>query len=228
MSPTTPVHHVFLDFENVHEIDLAALGSKAVSFTLLVGARQTKLDVAIVEKLLDHATSVQLVRLTSSGKNALDFILAYHVGRAVSADPTGFFYIIAKDTGYDPLVNHLRSNHIHASRHDDFTSLPFLRAIPCPVAAKPKAAPKAKVPAPVLDGIWSRVVEHLRKNSTSRPRTKRRLLRNLLARFAKEIPEAEVPGVIEYLSQAGYIAIDAKDVVTYALEKSEPPRHVDF
>jgi hypothetical protein len=223
MSLTTTVNHVFLDFENVHEIDLAAMGSKAVSFTLLLGPRQTKLDVAIVEKLLEHANSVQLVRLASTGKNALDFLLAYHVGRAVSADPTGFFYIIAKDTGYDPLVDHLRRNHIHASRHDDFSSLPFLTAVPRPVAAKPKAPPKAKAPArapaPVLEELLIRVVEHLRKNSTNRPRTKRRLVSNLLARFGNEITEVEVQGVIEHLSRVAYISIDVREAVTYQLEK---------
>src|SRR5258706_7373163 len=106
-----PVNHVFVDFENVHEIDLAIIGAKAVSFTLLLGSRQTKLDVSIVEKLLEHAASVQLVRLTSTGKNALDFTLAYYVGRAVAADPTGFFHIVSKDAGYDPLIEHLRSQH---------------------------------------------------------------------------------------------------------------------
>src|SRR5712691_5040088 len=97
-----PVTHEIVDFENLHEIDLAVSGSKAVSFTLLVGPRQPKLDVSLVEKLFEHAVAVQLVRLTSAGKNALDFTLAYYVGRAVAADPTGCFYIISKDTGYDP------------------------------------------------------------------------------------------------------------------------------
>src|SRR3954471_10219744 len=97
-----PLNHVFVDFENVHTVDLSVIGSKAVSFTLLVGLRQTKLDVSLVEKLFEHAVSVQLVRLTSAGKNALDFTLAYYVGRAVAADPTGFFHIVSRDTGYDP------------------------------------------------------------------------------------------------------------------------------
>ena len=64
------MNHVFVDFENVHEVDPALFGAKSVSLTLLLGARQTKLDAALVEKLLEHAASVQLVRLTSSGKNA--------------------------------------------------------------------------------------------------------------------------------------------------------------
>src|ERR1041385_8472567 len=118
-----PVNHIFVDFENVHEIDLAVIGSKAVSFTLLLGPKQTRLEIALVEKLLQHAATVQLVRLTSSGKNALDFTLAYYVGRAVAGDPSGYFHIVSKDGGYDPLIEHLRSKHIRAQRHTDFSTL---------------------------------------------------------------------------------------------------------
>ena len=49
-----PMNHVFVDFENVHEVDAALIGTKAVSFTLLLGARQTKLDVGLVEKMMKH------------------------------------------------------------------------------------------------------------------------------------------------------------------------------
>src|ERR1017187_4517049 len=116
-----PMNHVFVDYENVHEVDPALIGAKSVSLTLLLGARQTKLDASLVEKLMEHAASVQLVRLTSSGKNALDFALAYYVGRAVLANPTGHFHIVSKDTGFEPLIKPLRSRHIHAARHDNFT-----------------------------------------------------------------------------------------------------------
>ena len=54
---------------------------------------------------------------------ALDFALAYYVGRAVMSDPTGHFHIVSKDTGFDPLIEHLRSRHIHAYRHNSFTTL---------------------------------------------------------------------------------------------------------
>lgn len=82
---TSAIHHIFVDYENVHEIDLAIIGSKAVTFTLLVGPTRKTLDVELVEKLFQHAATVQLVRLTSSGRNALDFTLVYYVGRAVAA-----------------------------------------------------------------------------------------------------------------------------------------------
>jgi hypothetical protein len=37
------------------------------------------------------------------------------------------FHLTSKDTGYDPLIEHLRSRNIHAQRHNDFTTLPLER-----------------------------------------------------------------------------------------------------
>ncbi len=119
------MNHVFVDFENVHQVDLTLIGAKLVSFTLMVGAKQTKLDTDLVDKLMEHSASVRLVKLKSSGKNALDFALAYYLGRAALADPTGYFHVISKDGGYDPLIRHLRDRHINAQRHESCAELTF-------------------------------------------------------------------------------------------------------
>ena len=138
----SPVNHIFVDYESVHDLDLAIIGSKAVHLTLLLGAQKTKLDVTVVEKLLQHAATVELIRLKSSGRNALDFTLAYYLGRAVLADPRGYFHIVAKDKGYDPLIEHLRSKHIRVRRHDDFTTLTFSAPAKSTVGDKTKASAK--------------------------------------------------------------------------------------
>lgn len=219
-----PVNHVFVDFENVHTVDLTVIGSKAVSFTLLVGARQTKLDVSLVEKLFEHAVSVQVVRLTSPGNNALDFTLAYYVGRAVAADPTGYFHIISKDAGYDPLIAHLRSRHISAYRHESFATLTF--AIPAkPAASAPPATTRKAKPQPqsksAPDSLtqWEvRVLEHFRRPSATRPRTQKTLVSFLTAYLGHKITEAEALSLVESLGQAGHLFIDDKGKVTYHLE----------
>src|SRR5678815_4874620 len=120
-----PTNHVLVDFENVCKIDQTIFQNKNVTLTLLLGAGQTKLDVALVEQLLLNAASVRLVSLTSRGKNALDFTLAYYLGQAVVADPTGCFHLVSKDTGFDPLVEHLQSKNRRVHRHDDFGTLTF-------------------------------------------------------------------------------------------------------
>ena len=195
------MNHVFVDFKNVHEVDPAVIGARSVSLTLLLGARQTKLDAALVEKLMEHAATVQLVRLTSSGKNALDFALAYYVGRAVMADPTGHFHIVSKDTGFDPLVEHLRSRRIHAHRHDDFTTLTFSGP------AKPASAPP--------EDLMTRMLEHLGRQVNNRPKRKRTLVSHLLAFSGNAVTEADVVGLVERLRQVGRLSIGDKDAVTY-------------
>lgn len=200
-----PTNHIFVDFENVHTVDLSVIGSKSVRFTLLLGAKQKKLDVALVEKLMKHAESVQLVRLTTSGKNALDFALAYYVGRTTMADPTGSIHIVSKDQGFDPLIKHLRSRRIYAYRHDDFASLNF--------------APPKKKSSPPSKEEMERVLTHLRKNNSNRPKRLKTLESHLFAFSGKNATEEAVARIIAKLQKAGHISLDEKDAVTYDIER---------
>lgn len=203
-----PLNHVFVDFENVHEIDVSVIGTKAVCFTLLLGARQTKLDAGLVEKLMEHSACVQLIRLTSSGKNALDFALAYYVGRAVSAHPTAYIHIISRDTGFDPLIEHLRSRHIHAHRHDSFATLTF--------SYTPKVTPlTTKGDSSVQEEQLTKALEHLRKNLTNRPKKKKTLLSHLRSHLGKDATEADAARLLEKARKAGHLSIGDKDAVTY-------------
>ena len=210
-----------MDFENVHEIGLNVIGSKTVHLTLLLGPRQTKLDAALVEKLLEHAATVELVRLASAGRNAVDFTLAYYLGRAVAADPTGHFHIISKDAGYDPLVEHLRSKHIRARRQEDCAALTFTAApkTPAAIAApKPESQPKPTAPPPPAETAAARekrVLEHLRKPTTKRPGTQKKLRSYLIAHLGNKITETEADRLIQDLGQAGHLFIGEKGKVTY-------------
>jgi len=218
-----PVNHVFVDYENVREVDPAIVGSKTVQLTLLLGAQKTKLDATLVEKLIQYAATVEMVRLKSSGRNALDFALAYYLGRAVHADPCGYFHIVSKDKGYDALIEHLRSKHIRVHRHDSFTTLTFTPRTKPAVATPPVATSAAKSPTKVkpvpthLESLEARVLEHLRKPATNRPRTKQKLVSHLITHLGKKVTEAEVLDLVELIGQAGHLVIDEKGKVIYHL-----------
>lgn len=204
------MNHVFVDFENQPKIDSALIGTKAVSFTLLLGAKQTKLDAALVEKMMEHAAAVELIRLTSGGKNALDFALAYYVGRKALTDPTAYFHIISKDKGFDPLIEHLRSRHIHARRHDSFATLTFSGTAKAAIV-EAKAEP-ARAEEPL-----NRVLELLRKNDAKLPKKKKPLLSYLRSQLGKGATETEATKVLEKLRKDGHVSIGDKDAVTYYL-----------
>lgn len=202
------INHVFVDFENVHEVDASVIGTKSVSFTLLLGAKQTKLDAGLVEKLMEHSASVQLIRLASSGKNALDFTLAYYVGRAATTDPTAYIHIVSKDKGFDPLIQHLRSRHIQAHRHDSFATLHFsCKAKETAVAVKAEPAG--------TEATLNRVLERLRKNVANRPKKKTTLLSHLKATLGKDATEADAAAMFEKLHKTGHLTLNEKEAVTY-------------
>jgi hypothetical protein len=236
-----PMNHVFVDFENVHQVDLTLIGAKAVSFTLMVGAKQMKLASDLVENLMEHSASVRLVKLKSSGQNALDFALAYYLGRAVLADPTAYFHLISKDGGFDSLIEHLRDRHVHVQRHASCAELTFTwpgkkSLVSVPAAEKPvtkavvkkvatkKAAKKvstktvAKKVAATADPVdqW---VERVLKDFKEHPRVRPKKRKALVAKIANLIKMAvDSPGVqtvISRMEKAGKLKFDEKDVPEY-------------
>lgn len=239
-----PMNHVFVDFENVHQVDLSLIGAKSVSFTLMVGPKQTKLDSDLVERLMAHSASVQLVKLKSPGKNALDFALAYYLGRAALADPTGYFHIVSKDGGFDPLIEHLRSRHLHVYRHASCAELTFTwpgkkAAASEPVVVKPvetiavkkvaakkvakkavakKAATKA-VEKPDPEVAWmERVWKDCREHPKARPKTRTSLAKKVGSMINKPADGPEVLAVIARMEKAGKLKFGEKDVPEYHLE----------
>jgi hypothetical protein len=48
---------------------------------------------------------IEWIQINGNGKNALDFHIAFELGRLAQKEAKSFFHIISKDTGYDPLVN---------------------------------------------------------------------------------------------------------------------------
>jgi hypothetical protein len=216
--------HIFVDFENVCDIDTTLMENQNVHLTLLLGAGQTKLDVGLVQQLLLHASSVQLVRITSRGKNALDFALAYYLGQAAAGAPQTQFQIVSKDTGFDPLIEHLAGKQIRISRHKEFTDLVSPEVGHPGTPLKPKALPRPK--APVSDGrtteiagesVTDQALLQLRKVSANRPKSRRSLISFLTSHLGPNLTETGAARLIDQLCQGGNLAIDMKGAVTYSL-----------
>ncbi len=117
------MNHIFIDYENMKTVDPEILGIERTTFTLLLGPQNKKFDVGIVERLLQRAGSVELVRLEEHGRNAVDLALAYYLGRKVAGDSAAYFHIVSADTDYASLVEHLRSRHVHIALHKDFSTV---------------------------------------------------------------------------------------------------------
>jgi hypothetical protein len=227
--------HIFVDYENIKRIDPAVFALEGATFTLLLGPQNRTLNVALVEQLMVRAAAVELVRLEEPGRNAVDFALAYYLGRKVVTDPTAQYYLISKDTGYDPLIAHLWARKVRVRRIEDFESLNArrdttdvgaARAVVERVAPKKssmvwstKGATASSAKAIATSDPISRVLAHLRKNPNNRPRRQKTLMRHLAAQFLKGATDEEIERLVGTLVKSGHLEIDPKGIITYRLDE---------
>ena len=198
-------HYVLIDYENVQPSSLAELDAEHIRVLLFVGASQNKLtfDIAVaVQKLGRRA---EYIKIAGNGSNALDFHIAFHIGHLAAQDPTAFFYIISKDTGFAPLIQHLKERKVRALRSNNVADIRL-----------PKAENSKTTPERIQV-----VVENLRQRGTSKPRTLEALTNTINSRYQQKLTESELVELLNELQAKGFITVDDTKV-TYSLPASEP------
>jgi hypothetical protein len=134
--------YYLIDFENVQPKALDRLKPGTARILVFLGQQQTRLMLDLVQALQPFGADAEYIAITGSGRDAVDFHLAYYMGRIAVQDPGATFHIISKDTGFDPLVRHLTARGIGCQR---LPEIPHTSATPASVATK--AATKAAAPA---------------------------------------------------------------------------------
>ena len=111
-----PAPVIFIDYENTQPADLDLLMDKACVVKLFLGVNQKSLPTEVSKALQPLGKSVEYVHGKHSGRNAIDFLLTYRIGREIEADPSQHFYIVSKDRDFDSLVKHLRADSVQCTR----------------------------------------------------------------------------------------------------------------
>jgi len=107
---------VLIDFENVQPQNLGALSGRTVRIKVFLGSNQAKIPVAIAQAMQTFGPDAEYIQIEGSGSNALDFHIAYYIGRLVAEYPGASFHIVSRDTGFDPLIRHLKAKGISCHR----------------------------------------------------------------------------------------------------------------
>src|SRR5665647_84708 len=111
-------NYILIDYENVQVKSLELLKDEQFQVMIFLGINNTKLSTEFVlskEKLGERA---EYIRLGKAGENALDFHIAYYLGQIAAKDQSGFFHIISKDKGFDPLITHLKTIDVFSARSE--------------------------------------------------------------------------------------------------------------
>ncbi|WP_295878444.1 PIN domain-containing protein [uncultured Thiohalocapsa sp.] len=199
----TKLNHVLIDFENVQPRNLSLLVGKGYQVHVFVGENQTKLPFELVEAMQQLGDAARYVKISGNGRNALDFHIAFTLGELVHLDPKGYFHVISRDTGFDPLIKHLRRLGVEAHREQDLAEIPPLRT-PATVAEGDKV------------GV---IVRNLAGRGPSRPRKVKTLTNTIISLFKPKLEDAEAAQLIRDLKEQGYISLDG-DKVAYKLPRS--------
>lgn len=99
--------YLLVDFENVGEFDIDKVNTQ-FKIIVFVGTNQRKIPVDLINKTQKLGSRLEWKQVEGHGKNALDFFIAYHIGRTMEKDPEAECVILSKDTGFDPLVKALK------------------------------------------------------------------------------------------------------------------------
>lgn len=235
-----------IDFENVQPKALDRLKPGACQIKVFLGQHQSRLLLELVQALQPFGADAEYIQIQGSGPDAVDFHIAFYIGRLALAHPGAAFTIISKDKGFDPLVRHLGKLGIGCRRLAEIPGTPLpatpvaasAKAAPPAKAAKPKApkpavskpkvakavtvtVPEAATPAkattPGASTTKARTAEVVaRLRRSSKPAKLSTLRSSIKAWFAPALDDAAVDAVIQSLQGSKKIAI-AGTKVTYTL-----------
>jgi hypothetical protein len=183
---------VLIDFENVQPTNLGLFNGAAVQIKVFLGRHQAKIPVAMAQALQALGPKAECIQIEGNGSNALDFHIAYYIGRLAAEHPGASFHILSKDTGFDPLIRHLRANGISCRRTKSLSETgagKFLTA-----DSKPQ---KVAV-----------VIEKLARQKGSKPRTLKTLRGTIKSYFANQLCDEELDDLIGELTQSGTLSVD--------------------
>jgi hypothetical protein len=194
---------VLIDFENVQPESLNVLEGDHFRVLVFVGANQAKVSFETAAALQRLGARAQYIRIAGNGSNALDFHIAYYIGELAAADPMAYFHIVSKDTGFDPLIAHLKSKKILAGRVRDVTDIPIVKA-----PTKKIATERAEL-----------FLEKLAQPKVTKPRSLKTLSNAIASFFQKQVSEDEVAAVVDGMVKTGAISLDGEKV-KYAAENN--------
>ena len=189
-------NYVLIDYENVQPDTIGALDQEHFKVMVFVGASQAKVTFEVASLLQRMGSRASYIKISGNGSNALDFHIAYYIGQIASTDPEAYFHIISKDTGFDPLIAHLKSKKVLACRSRAILDMPIVKV------ANSKS-PKEKIDV---------IIENLHQRGANRPRTIKTLSSTVGSLFQKALAEDEISSLLKMLNEKGVVTFNANKV----------------
>lgn len=187
---------VLIDSENVKPEYIEKLKQEHFRVVVFVGANLKRLNFPVVNAIQSLGSNGSYVQISSHGPSALDFHIAYYIGKLSAANPDAYFHIISKDKGFDPLIKHLKDQKVFCCRSASVMDIPLVKLTD-------KLPPSKRA-----ENFYEKRIA----SAKARPATVMSLKSAILSYFHKVLSEEEVVQVLNALTAAGHVVVNGKKV----------------
>ena len=188
---------VLIDFESYQPDSIEDLNHENFRVLLFFGANQSKVPFEIAATLQTLGQRAQYVKISGTGPNALDFHIAYYIGRLAVEEPGAFFHIVSRDKGFDPLIEYLKAHKILAARAESIAEIPFVKK-----SARKPPAERAET-----------FIAKLKRPEVTKPRTEKTMSSAIRAHFQPAIEESDIAQILQAMVATGFISIEAGKII---------------
>lgn len=195
---STIEEYLYIDYENVQDVQVEVI-KKSVKVAIIVGQDQTKVPIDLVQKTQPFGNAVEWIQVSGKGRNALDFFIAFFLGRDVAADRSKSFIIYSKDSGYDPLINYLKKSGVKARRIVSFQEL------------------DQNNPIQIDEAGVKKVRESLGKLAANKRPKKRSSLQGFIVDLLKSAAKQDIEAIVEDLF-IKKLVYEENGIIKYALD----------
>ncbi len=196
MSSQIPINYVLIDYENVQPKNLEILAQYPFEILVFVGSSQTKVSISLAVEMQKLGSRARYIQISGNGSNALDFHIAFYIGQLAEKEPGSYFHIISKDTGFDPLISHLKYQKIRVMRETDLAEIPLLRISNTTNSEEQISA----------------IVKNLIGRGQSRPRKLNTLSNTINSLFSEKLNSKEMELILKKLKDKKYISVNDSNV----------------
>jgi len=192
---------VLVDYENIQNLDGI---DKILDYDMkvLVGKNQTKIPIDLVLQTQQLGKSLEWLKVNGQGKNALDFYISFYMGKYLEAKKYTNFVIVSKDTGYDPLIEHI--NEVAGSR--------MVKRVTNIIQVSQKQLDKTITPE------LKKLIDQLKKiQGNKRPKKRSTLTGFATSVFANQKSKDEINKIVEELYTRKLIS-EANGIIKYEID----------
>ncbi|MBD2072669.1 hypothetical protein H6F86_01950 [Phormidium sp. FACHB-592] len=176
---------LLVDYENVQNIDLSEIQEQDIDIKIFVGQAQNKIPMELVQATQRFGQRVEWIKIEEAGSNALDFHIAFYLGKLSKEIGAGSFLILSNDKGFDPLIKHISKSKIKCQRIQSLLAV---------------SKEKNVLISQNVDSI-AKVIENLsRIQKNKRPRTQKALRQHIKTLLLqKKLSDKEIDTLVDNL-----------------------------